>query len=439
MRFLALLALALLGVSLFAADLDPLDNWMRWRGPLATGEAPRGKPPLKWDEKTNIAWKTVLPGKGSSTPIILGDLVFVTTAEDTGRKADDKNLPKSDPRFKKIPKVPGTFHRFIVLALDRKTGTVRWRRTAAEVVPHEGHHDTHSYAAGSPTTEGKRLYVSFGSFGVYCYDLKGTLLWQKNLGRMETRLGWGEGTSPAVHDGKLFHTWDHEGASSLVALEAASGKVLWRVPRDEVTSWATPLPVIWKGKTQVIVMGTKKIRGYDAENGKVIWECGGMTVNCIPSPVARDGVVYCMSGYKGAAAVAVSLDAKGDVPDKVLWKLDHGTPYVPSPLLAGERLYFTLRNEPILTSVDAASGKVIINQARLNALRNLYASPVAAAGRIYLSDRAGTTMVIKQSDKLEVLAINKLGETLDASPAVAGKQLFLRGEKHLFCVEEKGK
>jgi outer membrane protein assembly factor BamB len=304
-------------------------------------------------------------------------------------------------------------------------------------VPHEGHHDSHSYAAYSPVTDGKRVYAHFGSFGVYAYDLKGKFLWQRDFGRMATRLGWGEGGSPTVHDGRLFLTWDQEADSFIAVLDAATGKTLWKIPRDEVTTWATPLVVPWKGTTQVIVMATKKIRSYDAATGKVLWECGGRTVNCIPSPVARDGVVYCMSGYRGAAAVAVPLDSRGDVTGKTLWQLDKGTPYVPSPLLAGDRLYFTQMNESLLTCVDIKTGKVLLDRARLPGMRSLYASPAAADGRIYLSDRVGTTLVFEQADRLKVLATNRLDESIDASPAIAGKQLFLRGEKHLYCIEEK--
>ena len=432
-----LLALVLLSSSSRGGEPDPLDGWWQWRGPLASGEAPRGKPPIKWDEKTNIAWKVALPGRGSSTPIVVGNRVFVLAAEDTGRKADAKDLPKPDPRFKTKTNPPQTYYRFLVLCLDRKTGRVIWQRTAAEKVPHEGHHDTHSYAAYSPVTDGKRLYVHFGSFGVFCYDLEGKPLWQRDLGRMHTRLGWGEGGSPAIHDGRLFLNRDQESESALYALDARTGETLWKADRDEVTTWAAPLPVTWKGTTQVILPATKKIRSYDASNGKVLWERGGMTVNCIPSAVSRDGVAWIMSGYRGAAAVAISLDSRGDVTGKTLWTLDRGTPYVPSPLLVGGRLYFTQMNEPVLTCVDARTGKVLIDRARLGPLRTLYASPAAAAGRIYLSDRNGTTLVFKQADTLEVLAVNRLDESIDASPAIAGTQLFLRGASHLYCIEEK--
>jgi outer membrane protein assembly factor BamB len=420
------------------ARLDPLDNWHQWRGPLANGEAPRGKPPSRWDPKTNIKWKAELPGKGASTPIVWDDQVFVVTAIDTGKKADPKDIPQPDPRFDKKTTAPVTYHRWVVLSFDRKTGKERWRHTAAEAVPHEGHHDTHSYAAGSPVTDGKRLVVSLGSQGTFCYDLAGKLLWKRDLGRLHTRLGWGEAVTAVIYRDTVYVALDQEGPSALHALDAATGKTRWKVDRDEPTNWATPLVVEHQGKAQLVVTATRKVRSYDPATGKVIWECGGMTTNAIPSPVRFGDTVVCMSGYRGAKALAIRLDAKGDVTDtkSVVWTHDQGTPYVPSPLLVKGRLWFTQVNMPLLTCLDAATGKVILDRVRLSGLRTLYASPVAAAGRIYLTDRDGTTLVLEQADKVKVLAVNKLDEPIDASPALVGKQLFLRGEKHLYCIEE---
>jgi outer membrane protein assembly factor BamB len=417
---------------------DRLDNWPHWRGPLANGSAPRGNPPIKWDEKTHVKWKTEIPGSGTSTPIVWGDRVFVLTAVDTGKQAAAGDLPKQDGTLKKMTKPPTTYHQFIVVCLDRVTGQVRWKQIACEKVPHEGHHDTHNYAAGSPATDGKHLYVSFGSFGIYCYDLDGKLQWQRDLGRMETRLGWGEASTPALHRDTLMVNWDNEAKSFLTALDARTGQTRWKVNRDEVTTWATPLVVDYRGQTQAIISATKRVRSYDLATGKVLWECGGQTVNVIPSPVLFGERVICMSGYKGSTALSIPLDAQGDITDseKVAWRFDRGTPYVPSPLLDGNRLYFTLRNEAVMTCLDALTGKALVDQKRLPGLSNLYSSPVAAAGRIYLADRNGTTLVFKANDQFEVLAVNRLGEAIDASPAIVGKQLFLRGEKYLWCLEE---
>lgn len=438
---LMILTACLLASSGRAGELDRgrLDNWHHWRGPEANGTAPKADPPIKWDATTNIKWKAPLPGRGSSTPIVWGDQVFVVTAIKTDRKCDPDKLPKVDPRFKKNTDPPTHYYQFVVLSFDRQTGKLRWQHEANEQVPHEGHHSSHSYAAGSPTTDGKNLYVSFGSFGTYCYDLDGKLQWQRDFGRMNTRLGWGEAVTPVIHGDSLLLNLDQEADSALYCLDAKTGKTRWKADRDEKTSWNTPLVVEHKGKTQVILNATNRVRSYDLEDGKVIWECGGMTVNSIPSVVAANGIAYCMSGYRGAASVALSLDARGDLgageSGKVLWRYNKGTPYVPSPLLLDDRLYFTQLNTAALTVLDVKTGKAILDRERLPGQRSFYSSPVAAAGRIYLVDQLGTTVVLKQGDKLEVLSTNRLNDAIDASPALVGKQLFLRSEKYLYCVE----
>jgi outer membrane protein assembly factor BamB len=416
-----------------------LRNWHQWRGPLANGVAPHGNPPLKWDQETNVKWKTPIPGRGSSTPIVWGDQVFILTAIDTGRAARPEDLPKVDPNLNKKTSAPKTYYEFVVLSIDRNTGRAVWKKTATVQVPHEGHHPTHSYAAASPTTDGTRLYVSFGSRGIYCYDLRGSLLWKRDLGRMNTRLGWGEGVSPVIHGSSLIVNWDQEKGSFITVLDARTGTPRWKKDRDEPTSWATPLVVERGGKTHVVVNGRNRVRSYDLATGRVLWECGGQTVNAIPSPVSRGGIVYCMSGYRGSAAYALPLDAAGDITgtQKIAWHTAKGTPYVPSPLLAGDRLYFTQGNSATLTALDIETGKTVLDRQRLPGLGTLYASPVLAGNRIYIADREGTTLVIQKADKLVVLARNKLDEPIDASLAIVGKQLFLRGEKHLYCLEEK--
>jgi outer membrane protein assembly factor BamB len=418
---------------------DPLHNWPHWRGPLANGVAPFANPPTRWDDKTNLKWKVAIPGRGSATPIIWGDRVFVVTAIRTDRVADPAALPQSDPRYTKRTQPPKNYFQFVVLCLDRHTGKTIWRHIAAEQVPHEGHHDSHSYAAASPTTDGRFLYVSFGSRGIFCYNLDGTLQWQRDLGRMQTRLGWGEGISPVIHGDTLIMNWDHEAGSFLVALDSRTGKTKWKVDRDEPTSWSTPLIVPHRDRTQVIVSATNKVRSYDLATGQLIWECGGQTTNVISCPVLIGDTVVCMSGYRKYIACAISLDSTGDVTDspRVVWRYEKGTPYVPSPLLYGDKLYFTQANMALLTCIDARTGKALFEQERLPGLDSLYASPSGAADRIYINGRDGTTLVLKRGDKLEVLATNRLGDPMDASPAIVGKQLFLRGREYLYCLEDK--
>lgn len=414
-------------------------QWPHWRGPLATGAAPHGDPPTTWDEKTNVKWKVAIPGRGSSTPIVWGDCVFVAAAVDTGRVAKAEDLPRANPKLEKKTKAPNTYHQFLLICLDRASGKERWHRTCAERIPHEGHHPTHSYAAGSPTTDGKHVWVSFGSFGVFCYDFAGKLQWERDFGLMSTRLGWGEASTPVIHRDSLILNWDQEVGSKLIVLDALTGKTRWQVEREEPTTWHTPLVVAHKGTTQVITNGTNKMRGYDLATGKVLWQCGGGTLNAIPSPVAADGVAYVMSGYKGSAAVAVPLDACGDLTgtDRILWKHGKGTPYVPSPLLVDGKLYFTQANDTLFTCLDARTGKPYFERVRLQGVGSFYASPVAAAGRIYLVDQDGVTLVLKQSTKIEVLATNRLDDAIDASPVVVGRQLLLRGHKFLYCLEAK--
>lgn len=440
MMLLTTILLPAIAVRVYAEDSQQtrLANWHHWRGPNANGTAPKADPPVVWDAKTNIKWKAAIPGRGSATPIVWGDQVFVVTAIKTDRVAAPADLPKVDTTLERKTTPPNNYFQFVVLSFDRNTGKLLWRKQAAEKVPHEGHHFSHSYAAGSPTTDGKFLYVSFGSFGIYCYDLAGNLQWQRDFGRLITRLGWGEAVTPVIHRGRLLLNWDQEKDAALICLEAHTGKTLWKTPRDEVTSWNTPLVVEHQGRTQVVVNGTKRARGYDLENGNELWRCGPMTTNAIPSPVAADGVAYCMSGYGDSIAFAVSLDSVGDVGTAkgLLWRHGKGTPYVPSPLLLDDRLIFTQANNAVLTMLDRKSGKAILDRERLPGQQSFYASPVAAAGRIYLVDRAGTTLVLKQGDKLEILATNPLGDKVDASPVLVGRQLFLKGESHLYCIAE---
>ena len=252
-------------------------------------------------------------------------------------------------------------------------------------------------------------------------------------------LGWGEGASPVIHGDNLIVNWDHEGQSFLVVLDAATGETKWRVERDEVTSWTTPLPVEYQGRVQLIVPATRQITSYDLDTGEIVWQCGGMTTNVIPTPLEFGETVICMSGHRGSAAVAVRLDSRGDVTDdprQIVWRLQRDTPYVPSPILYGDLLYFTKSNTPILTCVEPSTGKVLTDGVRLPGIQSLYASPVAAAGRIYFTSREGVTLVVKNQAALEVLATNRLPDGIDASPAIVGNALFLRTHRHLVCVAE---
>lgn len=416
-----------------------IHNWHQWRGPEANGVAPAGDPPIEWDQTRNMKWTVEIPGHGKSTPIIWGDRVFLITAVNTGKIVAGATKPEDQPMRTFGIKFPNTLFRFVVICLDRETGKTIWEQTATEELPHEGHHGDNSHASASPTTDGKFLYVSFGSRGVYCFGLDGRLQWKKKIGNVETRLSFGEACSPVVHGDTVILNRDNETDSHLLALDAKTGETRWQAKREEVSAWATPLIVEHNGRTQVITNASRRVRSYDLATGDVLWECGGQVANVTPSPVLVGDRVVCMSGYKGSIAMSLPLDATGDITgsDRIAWRWERDTPYVPSPLLYGDMLYFNKLNNAVLTCLDAKTGKPILESARLPSLTNIYASPVGAADRVYLVGRDGIALVLKRAATLEVLATNKLDDSFDASPAIVGKQLFLRGQRHLYCIESK--
>ena len=418
---------------------DAEKYWHQWRGPQASGVAPHGDPPIEWSENKNIRWKTEIPGQGHATPIVWDDIVFVTSAVETNKQIE--LAPIEEPRRRRgrhgRSAAPSSVHQFVIFAINRSDGSIRWQQVAREEVPHEGTHQTGSWAANSPITDGEHVYAYFGSRGLYCYDMGGNLQWEKDLGDMTTRRSFGEGSSPALYGDVIVVNWDHEGDSFIVALDKRTGEELWKVDRDESTSWATPIVVEHNGTPQVIVNATNRTRGYDLATGKVLWECGGMTANTIPSPVTANGIVYVTSGFRGNALQAIRLDdAKGDITGAaaIVWDYDRDTPYVPSPLLYGDMLYFLKHNRGMLSAFNASTGEAYYGPERLEGISDVYASPVGAGDRIYISDRDGVTLVLKHGSTLEVLAENILDDGFNASPAIVGKEIFLRGNKSLYCI-----
>jgi outer membrane protein assembly factor BamB len=269
--------------------------------------------------------------------------------------------------------------------------------------------------------------------------MAGQRKWSKDFGDQRITNTFGEGSSPTLVGNAIIVKWDHEGDSFIIALDKNTGETLWKKSRDERTSWSTPLLVEHAGKQQIVTTATNRVRSYDPASGDLLWECGGMTANVIPTPVAGPGMVYAISGHRGNSLLAIRLGRSGNLTgsDAIAWEHHKGTPYVPSPLLFDDRLYFFSGNNPILTCFDVKTGKPLIDGQRLSDLQGVYASPVAAAGRVYLVGRNGTTLVLKPADTLEVIATNRLDEPLDASPAIAGNELFLRSREHLYCIAEK--
>jgi len=435
------MTLALLLAILFFTANPSSNNekyWPQWRGPVANGVAPLANPPLQWSEEKNIRWKIEIPGKGSSSPIVWGDRIYITTAIAT-EKAAAPPVTQESGNQRRRGIAPTNVQKFVLLALSRRDGKIIWQQTAIEALPHEGTHPDGTWASNSPITDGEHIFADFGSRGIYGYDMNGKLQWKKDLGDMATRNGFGEGSSPALHGNTLVLNWDNENGSFIVALDKRTGKELWRVNRDEPTTWATPLVVLHEGKPQVIANATNRVRSYDLANGNLIWECSGTTLNAVPSPVAAEGMVYVTAGFRGSALYAIRLaDAKGDLSNSaaMVWKYDQDTPYVPSPLLYDGKLYFLKVNTGILSCFNAKTGEPHYSRQRLEGIANIYASPVGAADRVYLVGRDGTTMVIKNSASFEVLATNKLNDGIDASPALVDNEMYLRGKKFLYCIVE---
>lgn len=471
-------------ISTTARGNEAANNWPGFRGPEFTGVAPQAKPPTTWSESENIKWKVELPGRGSGSPMVWGDRIYLQTAIKTDRTAESPVEAASKTRSAEfrlaaadgvrllaqgdqsatdeVPsdaerserrregrrgrrsgrrgiETPTHVHQFVVMCIDRDTGQTLWQEIATEAIPHEGHHSTNGFASYTPVTDGENLYVSFGSRGIYSYDLDGKLRWKKDLGIMHTRLMFGEATSPAVRDGIVIINWDHEGESFITALDANTGDQVWRKDRDEETTWNTPLIVEHDGQMQVIVNGMDRARGYDLKTGDILWECGGQAMGAIPCPVVYKGLAICMTGHRGAALYAIPLSARGDITgtDEIAWSLDRDTPYVPSPLLYDDHLYFTKSNSGVISCYQADSGEQIFKAQRIPGIDSIYASPVAADGRIYIAGRNGTTVVAKHGDEFEVLATNHLDEAIDATPALVGREIIIRGDKSLYCVAEK--
>lgn len=419
------------------------ENWPNFRGPELTGVSPEVAAPVKWSETENIKWKVQLSGDGSdSSPIVWGDKVFFQSAvkvETPGAPAAEA-APAQQGQGRPRNAKPTSEYKFNVVCLDKQTGKTLWEKTVIQQLPHEGHHPDHGFASYSPVTDGKMLWANFGSRGVYCLDLDGNVKWSRDLGQKTVRAGFGEGGSPALTRDHLIVLWDHEGESFIYALNQQTGEIAWKLLRDEKTSWTTPLVVEVGGKQQVIVVGTKRTRCYDPETGGLIWECGGgQTENVIPTPVANQEMVFCTSGFRGAKLQAIKLGRTGDLTgtDAIAWEVNEATPYVPSPILYDNKIYVCSNNNPVISCYNAADGKPFYIKQELGEIKGIYASPVGAGGNVYFIGRNGVTYVLKNSDALEVVSINKLDDGFDCTPAVAGKELFLKGKKSFYCIENK--
>lgn len=426
-------------------------NWPQWRGPAGNGLVLHGNPPLEWGEDKNVRWKVAIPGQGHATPIIWENRIFILTAvPEPGQQA---SAAVRVPAGQVQPPAGGGESRrggggrgfggrsqpaqpqaFMVMCLDRRSGKTLWEKVARRDTPQPGLQPSNTHSSGSPVTDGERVYASFGSHGLYCYDFAGNQVWQKDLGKVDVTFG--EGSSPALAHGILVVVQDNNGPSFVYAFDAATGKEVWKQPRDERSGWTTPYIFEHSGKTQVVINGSRAVRSYDLRTGELLWQCGGLGSNPVPMIVADDRAVYAMSGHQSPTGLAIKLGGSGDLTgtDHVLWRVTDITPYVPSPLLYGGLLYFPKRTSQMLSCLDAATGKPHFTEERLEAIAGIYASPIGVQGRIYIPGQNGATTVLERSTTLKILATNRLDDAFDASPAVVGNELFLRGRRNLYCL-----
>jgi len=444
-NFALILGLLLVAGLLLSAAVNETEfekNWHQWRGPYMTGLSPDGNPPLEWNESQNVKWKIKVPGKGHATPIIWGNQIFIQTAIPLEKEAPPPEKKEGERGGRRgMPSRKTTAkHSFVILSINKDDGKILWQKTLKEEIPEEATHDLGSWASNSPLTDGEFVYAYFGSRGLFCLDLQGNLKWERDFGQMSKHMEFGEGSSPTMYGDNVIVQWDHNGDSFLYILDKRTGKDVHKIPRDEKTSWATPHVVVIDGKPQVITLATSRMRSYDLATGDLIWECSGMTSNVIPVPLVQDGILYAASGFRGNALMAIKLaGAKGDITDAeaVLWQYDgRETPYTPSGLLYGDKLYLLRSNNGILGCFDVKTGEPIYSGQRLEGMGNIFTSPVGAKGRVYILGQKGTTFVVQHGPEFKILAKNTLEDSFHSSPVVLGNRIYLRGFENLYCIEE---
>ena len=416
------------------------EQWPQFRGPGSTGVSESTKLPDTWSTTEHVRWKTPIRGEGWSSPIAWGNRVFVTAVV----PAETTETPQRGLYLKGERPAPTFDHRWMVYAIDFTTGKIVWEREAHRGVPETARHLKNTYASETPVTDGKRVYVLFGNVGLFAYDVDGTPAWSARLEPKATRNGWGTGASPALHDGRLYVVHDNEVAPELIAINANTGAIIWRVARKEGSNWSTPF--VWQhgGRTEIVTTGTVAVRSYGLD-GSLLWELRPMSSHVIPSPFARNGLLYVSSGYVGDSTrpvYAIKPGASGDISLKtgetsnafVAWSLPQGGTYNTSPIVYGD-YYYTLFDRGFFTCHDARTGKEIYTKVRLDPAAGAFtASPWAYDGKLFAMSEDGVTYVIQAGPEYKLLGRNSLDEFTMASPAIHQDSLVIRTATTLYRI-----
>ncbi len=425
-----------------AARAVAQENWTRFRGPDATGVvADDARLPDTWSKEKNVLWKAPIPGWGWGSPIVWGDKVFVSAVHSD----NDYEKPKGGlylGRGRSEP--PDTVHHWMVYCLSLKTGKVLWKHEAHTGKPQIPRHPKSTYAAETPTTDGKRLYVLFGDVGLYCYDFDGKPLWTHKIKAYKTQSDYGAAASPVIQGDQVIMVYDNQQASYLLALDSATGKQRWKVPRNETTNWSTPF--VWEhaGGTEIVVTGRRKNRSYTPD-GSVIWKFDGrMSVLTIPSPFASKGLLYLTSGYfqdSKRPVFALKPGAKGDIALKddetsnafIKWSVQRMGPYNTSPIVYQD-YYYTMLDRGMVTCHNARTGELVYNRKRFPQGASFTASPWAYNGKVFALDEEGTTYVMPVGKEFKVERQNKLDELCIATPSICQGKLLIRTASQVYCI-----
>ncbi len=430
-----LLLLCCLSWSLLASP------WPQWRGPQSSGVSLETGLPAAWGPAQNIAWKTELPGRGHSSPVVWGNRIFLTAALEgetiPGARAPVHIFNKEE--FKH-PDAVGSEkrHRLLVLALDRDSGKIVWQRVAHDGRVYDDRHKKASYANATPVTDGEAVYAYFGTEGLFAFTVEGKPLWKVMPGKIPT-IGLGVASSPVLDGGRVFLQCDVDSGdgSFLLALDKGTGKELWRAGRKHRASWSTPLVLAAGERKELVVSGAESVIAYDPASGNEWWRSRGVEGHAVPSPVAGFGMVFLSAGFPQKRVLGIQLGGAGEVTEQsqLKWSYEKGAAYVPSPILYGDYLY-VMSDRGLLTCLDARSGRRVYEGARVPKPATFTASPVAYGGHLLLTSEEGETFVVKAGAQHEILRVNAVGEAVFASPALADGRVYIRGERHLFCIRQ---